>query len=431
MSIIGPGILFRLRAGGNAPGLANVRANATATYLTRARQVTTAAANTLRLSWVDTNADQVVETPTYLLEPAATNSCLQSQAWATAPWGTTLLTAANNNGALAAPDGTLTASSLTPTAVNSNNHNVLSGAITITSGEFIACSLYVENNGYTGLRIRFTDGTNTNYFGLIVDTSAGTISGTTFVGGAGVLTGSAIRSVGSNWMQVFFWGAVNGGVTSASLQVIVFDTIANANSNTAYTGNGTSGALAWGAQVERNGTSARSPTSHIATTTVTVTRSVDSCTATFPYRPAAMTFYAKYVASSVVTAADLVVMQVGSTSITPRCYLAIDSGTTAKMLHSPGGTVSATVAFAPAAGQIVELRGVLNSDGSVFVGQSIAGAAETVGATSAALAFGADWSGHTIALGSVGGGTSPYPLGLMNALILKGVRSMDGCRALV
>src|SRR5579859_5746697 len=108
-------------------------------------KVFTAGANQVRLEQLVDPVTGVLQS--YLkLEAAATNSCLQSQALATGPWDATALTVTNN--AATAPDGTTTATSLVPTAVNSTHYD--GQAINITAGEYFAISVFFKANGYTG-----------------------------------------------------------------------------------------------------------------------------------------------------------------------------------------------------------------------------------------------------------------------------------------
>lgn len=181
------------------------------------------------------------------------NYLLQSQAMATSPWTNNLTTVTNNNST--APDGTVTATALVPTASSSNDHNVKSGAITITSAENIAASIYLRASSYNGAVVRVTDGPSSNFFGASFGLSTVTVLGSS-LGGAGALTGSSITDVGNNWRRLTIYGKVNGGVTSVVLHVIVFDTEAHAAALTAYAGDTANGMFAWGAQVERNGSTA-------------------------------------------------------------------------------------------------------------------------------------------------------------------------------
>src|SRR5262249_46023891 len=95
-------------------------------------------------------------------------------------------------------------------------------------------------------------------------------------------------------------------------------------------------------------------------------------------------------------------------------------------LHRRGGNVQSTAGAAVPYGSSAELRAVINADGSVFLGQSIAGAAEVVAATSAANALATTptlWNDTTLTIGSRGAGT----LGLAAFAAVKiaaGVRSM-------
>ncbi len=227
-----------------------------------------------------------------LLEVASVNSCLQSQALATTPWGTGQSTATNN--VASAPDLTTTASGLVPNTTSSALHNIVQN-ITITSAEFSAVSVFIKANGYTGFQLFNLDPSGANGYGVWGDLTAGTI--TTFgVIGAGVLTGSVIVPLANGWFWVGIWGAVNGGITSTQFQVRVYDTGAHAQTSTAYAGDGTKGLLLWGAQLERWGTTIKgTPTSYMATTTGTASRSSDLVTTPWSYQTQPVWCYQKHI----------------------------------------------------------------------------------------------------------------------------------------
>src|SRR6266566_1069327 len=266
-------ILADIRPGGNMERVTFTRTGV-ASYFKHDGTVGSAATGILRVEWLKDPVSGILQ-PYYKLEAGATNSCLQSQALATT-WTANLLTATNNSGSSTAPDGTSTATSLVPTAVSSNAHYVTQ-AITITSAENLAASLFIKAGAYSGMRLWFSDSANggANGFFIAVDLTAGTIVNSGAIG-AGALTGSTIIALGGGWYWVGMWGKVNGGITAGIITVTAFDTGAHANTNTAFTGDAVSGIYAWGAQLERNGANALPPTSYIATTTIAVARNADS-----------------------------------------------------------------------------------------------------------------------------------------------------------
>jgi len=273
-------MLLRIRAGGNMARATFIRADAT-TCATRIRNdgvVEAVAANVLRTEWVDLDGDGIRETPGLLLEASRVNTLLQSQALATT-WVANLLTATNN--VAIAPDGTTTATGLVPTAVSSAAHRV-SQAITITANENVAFSMKLKANGYTSVRVQIVD-TATNTIGFIGRFNASTgLFGTNTTTGGGTIISTDVKALSSGYYHFSIAGNIGSGVTAVTVFIDVFDTIANANSNTAYTGDAVSGVLAWGAQLERGAAFA---SSYIKTTTGTVTRAADSFTLPFNFGP--------------------------------------------------------------------------------------------------------------------------------------------------
>lgn len=376
MSIQGPGVLFRLRAGGNVAGLALTNATSP-TYIQRNGILQSAQANKLRVDWADTNSDGIYETPTYRIEPAATNIMLWSRDCTNIAWSKTTCTAAKTQTGI---DGASnSASLLTATAGNGTCLQSVTSAIIAR-----AFTAWVKRSVGTG-------------------------------------TVQMTMDNGSTWTTITL-------TTQYQRFSIPSQTIANPTVGFRIVTNGDAIIVDY-MQLE----STNMYTTPLATTSGAVTRNTDQCTATFPYRPRALTIYAKYVATDILPGSDLVIAQLGTLSTNPRAYLSLEGGTgKIKMLHVPSvSSVSSSAGSVPTAGQIVEARGVLNSDGSTIAAQSIAGGAEVVGATSGALALAPDWSAHTIAIGSIGNGSNAAPMGLMNLLVLSGVRSLATCQGLI
>jgi hypothetical protein len=171
---------------------------------------------------------------------------LQSSTFSTT-WSTVQATVTANS--TTAPDGTLTADTLVPTAVLQQHR--LDQTTTITAAAHNA-SVYAKAAGYGFLWMRL--GTLAGIFNL----STGAI--TSLSGGA---TGTA-TDVGNGWWRCSLQGTTAGSDT--------FRLAATPTASTAdYTGDGTSGIYLWGAQIEL-GVGASSP---IPTTTAAVTRAAD------------------------------------------------------------------------------------------------------------------------------------------------------------
>lgn len=149
-------------------------------------------------------------------------------------------------------------------------------------------------------------------------------------------------------------------------------------------------------------------TSPIATTTVAVTRVAETLSTPFLALPQAMTFYADFVERGNPVLANFNrICQVSD---------AAGNGPTINLFADPSGyyrfshtnattTVNATMGTAPVAGNRVRLRGVLYSDGSCELFQSIDGAAETTSGRTAANALASAWVAAILWIGSLNGGS--------------------------
>jgi hypothetical protein len=138
--------------------------------------------------------------------------------------------------AAVAPDGTTTADKLVEDTTAASTHNTTSAVLTLASASTTTLSLYVKAAERTWCRI--ADGGVTSG-GAFVNLSTGQF-GTIEAG----VTASSIQNVGNGWYRV----SVTGVLAGTSSQVLV--QIATGNGTTSYTGDGTSGILVWGAQLE-------------------------------------------------------------------------------------------------------------------------------------------------------------------------------------
>jgi hypothetical protein len=138
-----------------------------------------------------------------------------------------------------------------------------------------------------------------------------------------------------------------------------------------------------------------------------------------------MWWYQKFVESGqLILAGAGTLSQIGAAS---GRFLLNGSGPTYRAYHEEAsGAQSSGVGGmgTPNIGDIVELLGVLNADGSVTCRQSINGGAEQVGTTSAALALASAWTNQVLLLTSqqglvalkVGPGTAVNTMALARAV---------------
>ena len=177
-----------------------------------------------------------------LVEENRTNLLQQSEDYSTT-WTRFNVNASVN--AITAPDGTTTADKLVENSSN-NFHRVRQGISSGVTGTF---SIFLKADE----RNRVNLGTSDTNLIAQFDLSAGSI-----VSGTG-----SIQSFGNGWYRC----SISSTFTSSGPYLLLRN-----SSSEFYTGDGTSGVYAWGAQLEANATFA---TSYIPTSGSSVTRSAD------------------------------------------------------------------------------------------------------------------------------------------------------------
>jgi len=191
--------------------------------------------------------------PALLLEPARTNELLYSQELDNAWWAKTDVSISANS--IASPDGSLTADLITESATT-GLHRVYR---TLTPNGNNSFSFFVKSNGVRWIVLAAGNTTN---FG--VHTSFDIQNG---VVGTSLIGTSKIENYGNGWYRCIVSGLANGGATSLNLYLCDGDNVIS------YTGDGTSGVYAWGAQLEAGSYA----TSYIPTSGTTITRAAEVC----------------------------------------------------------------------------------------------------------------------------------------------------------
>ncbi len=191
--------------------------------------------------------------PKLLLEPQRTNSVLYSEQFENGVWARYSTGTVTTNSAIS-PDGTLDADLFVPNTTN-YQHSIEQNMGT-TSGT-ITMSVYAKASGYNWLVLNaYVGGTKNTFFDLQNGVIGTIASGVT----------ASIQSAGNGWYRIICTVA-GGANTYISLSPTT------ANNVLSFAGNGTSGILLWGAQVETGAYA----TSYIPTTSAAVTRLADDC----------------------------------------------------------------------------------------------------------------------------------------------------------
>jgi hypothetical protein len=182
-----------------------------------------------------------------LIEEQRTNSAIYSADFTNAAWVLEDISTVTGNVAVA-PDGTLTADLVIPNT-NSNDHSIYQNRTPASNQTF---SLYAKAAGYNYVMLGYNN--NADNEGVFFNLSNGTVSQNT-----STLT-PTITAVGNGWYRC------SVAYTSGFSYLMV---CVSANGTTrVFAGNGFSGVLLWGAQVE----SGLFPTSYIPTTSAAATR---------------------------------------------------------------------------------------------------------------------------------------------------------------
>ena len=189
-----------------------------------------------------------------LIEEGRTNLVLQSETLGTT-WTQVNISVSSN--VAVSPDGNTTADKLVENTVNGGHGIDQSVTFTAAAHTF---SIYAKAVERSWLRMTIASVSNSTWF----DVANGTI-GTI---GAGIT--ASIQNAGNGWWRC----SVTVTATAGSLQNFI--RIATGNNNTTYAGDGTSGLLLWGAQLEAGSFA----TSYIPTTTSALARSADVCSIT-------------------------------------------------------------------------------------------------------------------------------------------------------
>lgn len=418
------GLLFSYRAGWDLSRATFSRSDggsAIATYTDIDGTLATAGAGLARDGHYVTDEDGNWVRSTKL-EAARTNSITRSEEFDHADW--TKEDASIVADDTEAPDGSTTADKIVEDATSARHGIYGSTYLTPGSAEQVAWSVFAKAAERDILRVEF-GGTSYDDVAAWFDLSSGTVGTTNDPTTSASLDRTLIESLGGSWYRCTIVATSDGSTATALPRFGPAD----ADGNASYSGDGSSGIYAWGAQLER---AVAFPSSYIATTSSPVTRSVDSLSFPFNHDPQAGTMYAKWVDRGTSTINNARVAKVGADGFagSARWYIAHNSlGQYAVGHRNDTGEVSTIAGAAVSVGDVVEFVGQLYSDGSVQGHISINGGSLTSATRTSANTLAGAWGASTINVNSAGGGTAVGFADFIALKIAPGVKTMAEMRA--
>jgi hypothetical protein len=216
------------------------------------------------------SSDGTVGCPALLVEPSGTNLAFNSQTW----------TSANNwradvsgnittvTGAITAPDGTMTANAISPTAV-SGNHGFVSLGVTFASGTNYTMSAFFKQGTGVGrfVQLTYTTAMNSGAGFANFDLQLGTVTAS---GGTGNVA-AEIKNYGNGWYRCIYTATCNQNAVNALGFIGNLIPTSGATRGQSFLGVTGDVLYGWGAQLETGSVA----TSYIPTTTGSVTRNAD------------------------------------------------------------------------------------------------------------------------------------------------------------
>jgi hypothetical protein len=227
-----------------------------------------------------------------LVEPAATNLQIQSQTFDNAAYGKSRVSVTAD--AVAAPDGTTSAETLTEDSTATNTHQIWD-QVTLAGGTVATWSVYAKAGTRSYFALAY-GGQTGHWVGQIYDLSGDGALGESTVGGtSGTLVDSTITALANGWYRLTLTASItnaNPWIGLSAAPALTGNTF-NAAGNITWSGNGTGTVHIWGMQAETGNIA----TSYIPTVAATATRAIDNitfATSATPFQQNPGTMYADF-----------------------------------------------------------------------------------------------------------------------------------------
>jgi hypothetical protein len=137
--------------------------------------------------------------------------------------------------------------------------------------------------------------------------------------------------------------------------------------------------------------------------------------------PQSMTIYLRFFDMNKNTGGTLFAL---GSNTAPYVHISPNSGTGYSVTFNNTSSVGSTITAAHNWGDLIEIRAVLNPDGSIIAGASVNGAAEVTHTTTTTQAFPLNWSDTIVRLGTLNGASSPGIAAYTHVFAVAGVQTM-------
>lgn len=350
----------------------------------------------LRIDFLDLDGDGIRETPAFSLEAASTNLFTHADAFDDGDWTKNNVTVEADSGEAA--DGSTTADLIVPSTL-ANTHNV-GQTLGVTDSVDHTLTIYASPGGLNFLSLQLLGNGTANaaraHFEL---TSSGAVVDSETVG-TGTLTRTDIELLRSGVYRCTLVGQIS---TSTALDADFFVAETSDQMAATWAGGGSSAGLGvrlWGAQVEDDQGFA---TSLMLSSAAAATRSADTLFFNFTAPPQEMTVYVKFVERGSLGINNARLVAFGSAAAGDPRFFISEVGDKWSVGHDIGATVSAaTLATAASVGDAVEIRAVLNADGSVLIGQSLNSGTEETATDATTQTLQSAWADTRLYINSAG-----------------------------